>query len=65
LVLDMIVDGNLVVHMINDEQLVLHRFVEVEEVNRIVVVEEMLKTVDYIMVGCTVDCCTMELNYVC
>ncbi|GJY82602.1 hypothetical protein Tco_0495978 [Tanacetum coccineum] len=63
LVLDMIVDEKLVLHMVDDEQLVLHKFVVVEEVNRNVV-KEMLKTVDYTMVGCIVDCCKMELKYV-
>ncbi|GKC94970.1 hypothetical protein Tco_1160412 [Tanacetum coccineum] len=58
----MIVDEKLVLHMVDDEQLVLHKFVAVEEVNRNVV-KEMLKTVDYTMVGCIVDCCKMELKY--
>ncbi|GKC32545.1 hypothetical protein Tco_1039839 [Tanacetum coccineum] len=63
LVLDMIVDDKLVLHMVDDEQLVHHNFVAVEEVNRIIIFEEMLKTVGYTMVGCTVECCKMELEY--
>ncbi|GJR64974.1 hypothetical protein Tco_0011039 [Tanacetum coccineum] len=57
LVLDMIVDEKLMLDMIVDEQLVLHMLVVVEEVNRIVVVGEMLKIVD-----CTVmdDWCRLE-----
>ncbi|GJZ98691.1 retrovirus-related pol polyprotein from transposon TNT 1-94 [Tanacetum coccineum] len=47
--------------MIADE-LVLHMIVVVKEMCRIVVVEELLKTVDYTMVDCTKvdDCCSME-----
>nr|GEU37807.1 hypothetical protein [Tanacetum cinerariifolium] len=63
-VLDMIVDELLVVHMVDDEQMVLHKFIFVEEVNRIFVVEEMLKTIDYTMAGCTVEFCRMDLKYV-
>nr|GEZ87646.1 hypothetical protein [Tanacetum cinerariifolium] len=55
---------NFVLYMVDDEQLVHHNFVAVEEANRIVVVEEMLKTVGYTMVGCTVECCKLELEYV-
>ncbi|GJX37414.1 hypothetical protein Tco_0250717 [Tanacetum coccineum] len=51
LALDMVVDEKQVLHRIDDEQLVLHNFIVVEEVSRIVVVEEMLETVD-----CTVHC---------
>ncbi|GKA60059.1 hypothetical protein Tco_0759372 [Tanacetum coccineum] len=46
LVLDMIVDGQLVVDMIVDTPLVLHMIAVVEEVNIIVIVEELLKTMD-------------------
>ncbi|GKE85482.1 hypothetical protein Tco_1559224, partial [Tanacetum coccineum] len=56
----MVVNGQLVLDMIADEQLVLHMIVVMEEVNRIVVGEEMLKTVDYTIVGCTGDCCRMD-----
>nr|GEX25735.1 hypothetical protein [Tanacetum cinerariifolium] len=63
LVLDMIVDEKLVLYMVDDKQRVLHKCGVVEEVNRIVVLEEMLKTVDYTVVGCTVDCCEIELKY--
>ncbi|GKA74923.1 hypothetical protein Tco_0781301, partial [Tanacetum coccineum] len=67
LVLDMIIDEPLVLdeqlvqHMITDE-LVLHMFVVVEEMCRIVVVEEFLKTVDGTKVDCTKvdDCYSME-----
>ncbi|GJX17913.1 hypothetical protein Tco_0218745 [Tanacetum coccineum] len=62
MVLDMIVDEKLVLHMVDDEQLVHHNFIVVEEVNRIIVFEEMLKTVGYTVVGCTVECCKMELD---
>ncbi|GJU09267.1 hypothetical protein Tco_1125697 [Tanacetum coccineum] len=62
LVLDTIVDEKLVLYMVDDEQVVLYKFVAMEEVNRIVVVEEMLKKIDYTVVGCTVDCCKMEWN---
>ncbi|GJT13448.1 hypothetical protein Tco_0860490 [Tanacetum coccineum] len=65
LVLDMIVDEKPVLYMVDDEQLMLHKFVVVDDVNKIVVIEEMLKTVDYTVVGCTVDCCKMELKFVC
>ncbi|GKA24490.1 hypothetical protein Tco_0710523 [Tanacetum coccineum] len=41
-----IVDEQLVLDMIVDEQLVLHMLVVVEDVNRIVVVEELLKIID-------------------
>ncbi|GKF72618.1 hypothetical protein Tco_0208732, partial [Tanacetum coccineum] len=49
--------GSLVLHRIDDEQLVLHNFFVVDEVNRIIVVEEMLRTVECIM---TNDCCRLE-----
>ncbi|GJX21103.1 hypothetical protein Tco_0223780 [Tanacetum coccineum] len=63
LVLDMVVDEKQVLHRIDDEQLVLHNFVVMDEVSRIVVVEEMLKTMDYTVVGCTIECCKMESKY--
>ncbi|GJW06968.1 hypothetical protein Tco_1569391 [Tanacetum coccineum] len=57
LLLHMLVDEQLVDHMLVAEQLVLHMFVAVEEVYRIVVVKEMLKTVDYTV---TDDWCRVE-----
>ncbi|GKD60130.1 hypothetical protein Tco_1297639 [Tanacetum coccineum] len=50
---------NFVLHMVDDEQLVHRDFVAVEEVNRIVVVKEMLKIVGY-----TIKCCKIGLEYV-
>ncbi|GJZ76001.1 hypothetical protein Tco_0640466 [Tanacetum coccineum] len=58
LVLQMVVDEplvlveQLVLYIIIDDQLMLYMIDVVEEVDRIVVVEEMLKTVNYTVVGC-------------
>ncbi|GKG45253.1 hypothetical protein Tco_0495331, partial [Tanacetum coccineum] len=60
MVLDMIVNEPLVL----DEQLVaLHIVVVVEEMCRIVVVEELSKAVDDTVMDCTEvdDCCSMEV----
>ncbi|GKA40271.1 hypothetical protein Tco_0732864 [Tanacetum coccineum] len=65
--LDMIVDEPLVLdeqlvqHMIVDE-LVLHMIMVVEEMCRIVVVKQLLKNADYIVVDCTEvnDCCSRK-----
>ncbi|GJZ78179.1 hypothetical protein Tco_0642851 [Tanacetum coccineum] len=66
LVLDMIINGKLVLDMIADEQLVLHMIVVMEEVNRIVVGEELLKTVGGTKMDCTeFDYCRMEVSCMC
>ncbi|GJZ33329.1 hypothetical protein Tco_0578765 [Tanacetum coccineum] len=68
LVLDMIIDEPLVldeqlVHRMIDDELVLHIFVVVEEMCIIVIVEELLKTVDGTEVDYTEvdDCFSMEV----
>ncbi|GJV08990.1 hypothetical protein Tco_1346646, partial [Tanacetum coccineum] len=48
-----------VLYRIDDEQLVLHKSVVVEEVNKIVVVEEMLRTMECIL---TDDYCRLEIQ---
>ncbi|GJU58117.1 hypothetical protein Tco_1235883 [Tanacetum coccineum] len=59
----MVVNEKQVLYRIDDEQLVIYNFVVVEEVNRIVVVEELLKTVDGTEMGCTeVDGCRMGVR---
>ncbi|GJQ95626.1 hypothetical protein Tco_0006765 [Tanacetum coccineum] len=62
LVLDMIVDEQLVLDMIANE-LVLNMVVVMEEMCRIVFVEELLKTGNCTKVDCIEvdDCCSMEL----
>ncbi|GJX39361.1 hypothetical protein Tco_0252664 [Tanacetum coccineum] len=58
----MVVDEQMVLDMIVDDQLVLYMIDVVEEVDIIVVGEEMLKSVDYTVVGCTGDCCRMDAS---